>query len=225
MSDYYKHGMGDTINLVFEIFRNNVGLTGQTPAVAVKNQDTEEWLTDTLDGWQVAYNDFSLTEVDSSNLAGIYSQEITHIDSTAVTYQCYFKNDDLENGGFDFESHRFTGEVYVPASSSFTSGTIRGSIRDMKNKDGFYTFNSATDSLEALSEKMFNIGGLMFENSVEDDIVRDARGNITSSSIYIYDSVTNANLHDKSTGLVTKYTTTIIYDDSGKFTSLKTVEV
>ncbi len=222
---YSKHGMGDTINLVFEIFRNNTGLTGQTPTVAIKDQNTGEWLTDTLDSWQVAYNDITLAEADSSNLAGIYSREITHIDSTATTYQCYFKNDDLENGGFDFESHRFTGEVYVPASSTFTSGTIRGSLRDMKNKDGFYTFDSATDSLEAQSEKLFNVAGLNFENSVEEIDARDPRGNITSSSIYVYDTVGNATTHDKITGLVTKYTTTVTYDSEGKFTSLKTLTV
>jgi hypothetical protein len=53
--------------------------------------------------------------------------------------------------------------------------------------------------------KLVRILGLVMENLVEDDIVRDAGGNKTSSTIYIYDSAANATTHDKATGLVASY--------------------
>ena len=59
--------------------------------------------------------------------------------------------------------------------------------------------------LATLLADVARILGLVMENLVEDDIVRDANGNKTSSTIYIYDSAANATTHDKATGLVASY--------------------
>ena len=54
-------------------------------------------------------------------------------------------------------------------------------------------------------DNVARILGLVMENLVEDDIVRDANGNKTSSVLYIYDSAANATTHDKATGLIASY--------------------
>ena len=60
-------------------------------------------------------------------------------------------------------------------------------------------------SFGTLSADMSRVLGLVMENLVEDDIVRDSNGNKTVSTIYIYDSAANATTHDKATGLVASY--------------------
>ncbi len=56
-----------------------------------------------------------------------------------------------------------------------------------------------------LPADLARILGLVMENLVEDDIVRDGSNNKTSSTIYLYDSAVNATTHDKATGLVASY--------------------
>ena len=149
MQTYFKHGMGDALTLYFEIFRNNVGQTGESPTVAIQKKSSGEWLNDAKDAWQAGYNDIALSEASSADLPGIYNINISHIDDTAEVYDCYFKNTG-DNVGSDFESHQFTGAVYVPSSSAYASGTVLGHLDDIKNKDGNKTFDPTTDSLEAL---------------------------------------------------------------------------
>ena len=149
MQTYFKHGMGDSFTLYFEIFRNNVGQTGETPVVAIQKKSSLQWLNDAKDAWQAGYNDIGLSEASSADMPGVYTTDITHIDNTAETYNCYFKNSgDID--GADFESHQFTGAVYVPSDSAYGSGTIMGNLDEIKNKDGNKTFDPTTDSLEAL---------------------------------------------------------------------------
>ena len=62
-----------------------------------------------------------------------------------------------------------------------------------------------------IDEQLSVIAGLVLENHVEGDVVRDSNGNKLSSSIYLYDSAANAATHDKSTGLVRKYNMTASY--------------
>ena len=93
-----------------------------------------------------------MTETSSGDLPGIYSLDISHIDDTAEVYNCYFKNTG-DNAGSDFESHQFTGAVYVPPSSGFGTGTVMGNLDEIKNKDGNRTYDQATDSLESLSDE------------------------------------------------------------------------
>ena len=151
MQTYFKHGMGDAITLYFEIFRNNVGQIGESPIVAVQKRSTSEWLDDTKTVWASGYNEISMTEPSSGSLLGVYSLDIAHIDNTTETYNCYFKNTG-SNAGNDFEAHLFTGAVYVPPSSAYSSGTVLGNLDIIKNKDGNRTFDQLTDSLEAISD-------------------------------------------------------------------------
>ena len=60
-------------------------------------------------------------------------------------------------------------------------------------------------SFGTLDANVARILGLVMENLVEDDIVRDTNGNKTSSTLYIYDSAVNATTHDKATGLIASY--------------------
>ena len=153
MLTYHKHGMGESITLYFFIAEDGTGISGESPVVAVQKESTGEWLNDSLTAWVSGgdYNDVALTEASSGNMPGVYSLEISHIDLTAETYNCFFKNTG-SNAGQDFESHQFTGAVYVPPSSSYSSGTVLGNLDIMKNKDGNRTFVQTTDSLEAISD-------------------------------------------------------------------------
>ena len=159
MQTYAKHGMGDTITLYFEIFRNNIGQTGESPVVAIQKRSTSGWLDDTKTVWASGYNTISMTEPSSGSLPGVYSLDVTHIDSTAETYNCYFINSGL-NAINDFESHMFTGAVYVPSTSSYSSGTVLGNLDVIKNKDGARTFDQITDSLEAISDNGLSVTNL-----------------------------------------------------------------
>ena len=65
--------------------------------------------------------------------------------------------------------------------------------------------------------------GLSMDNQVEDDFVRDINGNLIGSTTYCYDSSAHATTHDKTTGLVFKFTVTGIYSANKliKVTSLR----
>jgi len=162
MQTYFKHGMGDTVTIYFEIFKDNVGQTGESPVIAVQKASTSEWLNATLDGWQAGYNTITMSEVDATNLPGIYTVDITHIDVTAETYNIYQTNGGTNAPGNDFESHSFTGAVYVPSSSNYAEGTILGHLDQIKNKDGNRTFDQAKHSLETVGDlsKEASVSGL-----------------------------------------------------------------
>lgn len=151
MLTYHKHGMGETITLYFFIAQNGTGISGESPVVSLRKNSSGEWLDNAKTAWQPGYNDIVMAEVDATNLAGVYSLDITHIDSTAEGYEVYFKNTGTYTGS-DFEVHEFTGAVYVPASSSYAAGTIRGALDIMRNKDVGRNFDQATDSLEAIRD-------------------------------------------------------------------------
>jgi hypothetical protein len=146
-----KHGMGDTVSLRFFITDNGLGVTGETPTVSIKKRSTGEWMDDTKIAWLAGYNDIAMAEIDATNQAGAYGIDITHIDSTSEEYEIYFQNTGTYVGS-DFEVHEFTGEVYVPASSSYATGTIRGLLDTMRNKDISRAFDQTTDSLEAIRD-------------------------------------------------------------------------
>lgn len=153
MQTYFKHGMGDTITLYFEIFKNNVGQTGESPVIAVQKKSSGEWLNNTLDNWQAGYNDIDMNEVDATNLPGIYTIDISHIDATAEAYSTYFKNAGANAPGNDFEAHHFSGAVYVPSSSNYSAGTVLGNLDAMQNKDGARTYDKAKHSLEIIGDQ------------------------------------------------------------------------
>jgi hypothetical protein len=82
----------------------------------------------------------------------------------------------------------------------------------------------ASDSDTAKEATLDKLLGLCLENHVEDDVVRDAQGNKTSSILYLYDSAANAITHDKVTGVTEKYNVTATYV-VGKMDLFKVVKV
>lgn len=150
MQTYHKHGMGETITLFFPITSNGAGVPGQSPVAAVRKKNGQ-WLNDAKTAWQAGYNDIAMAELDGTNLPGVYTLDITHIDLTSEEYQVFFKNTGTYPG-IDFESHIFTGAVYVPPTSSYSTGTIGGLLNIAMNKDGNNTYSQATDSLEARAD-------------------------------------------------------------------------
>lgn len=83
---------------------------------------------------------------------------------------------------------------------------------------------STAAAVTAMAADVVRILGLVMENLVEDDIVRDTNGNKTSSTIYIYNSAANATTHDKATGLVASYDIAADYTNNlmDLFKSIKT---
>ena len=160
MQTYFKQGMGAAITLYMELFKNNVGQTGESPVAAIQKKSTSQWLNNTKDGWLSSYNTLAMAEADSVNLPGIYSLDITHIDSSSETYNVYYTNGGTVIPGSDFESYLFTGAVYVPSSSAYSSGTVLGNLDIIQNKDGARTFDQSTDSLEAISDTGLSVTNL-----------------------------------------------------------------
>ncbi len=80
------------------------------------------------------------------------------------------------------------------------------------------------DALTSINNSLQRILGLAFSNFVEDDIVRNGAQFKTSSILYLYDTKANADTHDKATGLIGKYNTTITYDGSNRVDTFKITE-
>lgn len=70
-------------------------------------------------------------------------------------------------------------------------------------------FKADVSGIEAVTERLL---GLVMENHVEDDIVRNDDDYKTSSKIYLYNSRANALSHDKTTGLTASYSVAVTYD-------------
>jgi len=73
-----------------------------------------------------------------------------------------------------------------------------------------------TKEIEIIDQSEFKsdvsaLAGLLHENVVSEDTF-DTSGNHTGFILYCYDSKTNADLHDKSTGLLYTYTAIVGYD-------------
>ena len=134
---------------------------------------------------------------------------------------------ELDESRTVWDDDRYITAIYnrVGGSEAPSSDTIIGA-GELAIKDDLEVFldipiptvaeiwSNATRTLTSfgtLSADMARVLGLVMENLVEDDIIRDSNGNKTSSTIYIYDSAANATTHDKATGLVESYNTAASY--------------
>lgn len=86
-----------------------------------------------------------------------------------------------------------------------STGSIGASDKDVTIVSQRIWELSTAAAVAAMAADVARILGLVMENLVEDDIIRNANGNKTASTIYIYDSAANATTHDKVTGLVSSY--------------------
>ena len=98
-----------------------------------------------------------------------------------------------------------------------TAQDILADLNDLNDVSltGIWTYVTRTlTSFGTLDANVVRILGLVMENLVEDDIVRDTNGNKTSSTLYIYDSAANATTHDKATGLIESYDVAASYTNN-----------
>jgi len=115
------------------------------------------------------------------------------------------------------------GVIYLTGNGTLVDNSAGATVVNLMASGGALT--AGQDSkLTELHGAMARQLGLMMENHVEDDIVRNAAGQKTSSKFYLYDSKANALVHDKATGLLPDtYSTSIAYDSGGKVTLFKVV--
>lgn len=118
----YKHEIGDAVNLAFEIAVNGAGVTGQTPVVAVQRISDSQWLNDAKTAWQAGYNDIVLTELDATNLPGVYGTDVTQFGGAEEKWRVYYKNTGTY-AGIDVEAHEFVTAVWTEATRTLTAGT------------------------------------------------------------------------------------------------------
>lgn len=85
-------------------------------------------------------------------------------------------------------------DIWANATRTLTAGTKDTEIDAIKAK----TDNHPAD----LDAEITLLKGLMGVNCVLDDFVYNTDGKATVGNLYIYNSVANANIHDKSTGLL-----------------------
>lgn len=76
----------------------------------------------------------------------------------------------------------------------------------------------------AKETSVIRVLGLVLDNHVEDDIVRDGNGLKTSAIIYCYDSAANAAVHDKVTGIVGKYAVAVTYS-AGRMSTITSTRI
>jgi hypothetical protein len=86
-----------------------------------------------------------------------------------------------------------------------------GGAQSPIDDDMIATGNIEAASFSSLQTDTSRILGLVLNNHVEDDIVRDNNGLKVSSIIYCYDTSVNAVIHDKATGIIGKYAVTVTY--------------
>ena len=96
------------------------------------------------------------------------------------------------------------GVIYTRPANFQSLGIESGGELTKVNLCDANTDMRGTDAA-ALAVDLLRILGLVLENHVEDDIVRDTNNNKLSSILYLYDSSANAALHDKATGLTASY--------------------
>lgn len=76
---------------------------------------------------------------------------------------------------------------------------------------------------DVLDDELTLVKGLLGVNCVLDDFTYDGNGKATAGNLYVYNSVANANNHDKSTGLLKKVVGTAVIS-SGNTTKLTRTE-
>lgn len=120
---------------------------------------------------------------------------------------------------------RYTVTAYRQAggSPSPVADTIIGS-GDMHIISDLEVVADVSVSTRASAVDITRLLGLTLDNAVEDDVVRDANGNKTSSILYHYNSAANATTHDQVTGVVGKYNVTASYA-ANKMALFKVVRV
>jgi len=89
--------------------------------------------------------------------------------------------------------------------------TIDGNVVQIRAKTDLIPANFST-VLDNITEMLSRVLGLVHDNIVVDDYEYDVADNHTDCVAYIYDSKTNAELHDKITGLLYKYTLSVGID-------------
>ena len=165
-----------------------------------------------------------------------------HIDGTTSCYEIKITgHSDLHLGsGYGINVLNTSGGGMIRVGSDINiENKSSGDINDPNNKivwegrvsntnviDNYLLgaqLNDYTTISGSIGEAFSKILGLALQNYVEDDIVRDGNGNKKSSTLYIYDTPTNATTHNKVDGLLFSYDVTASYV-SQALTLFKSIE-
>lgn len=208
--------------------------TGLSPTCVMKRNGDGRFWTGAI--WQDSPVDLAMAEWDPSNFPGWYRvqkptvSEWTQVTVTANagteedvaylwaqdTFEVDPKVDNLDaaitsrapsSTALDKTTWTDGKAAYLDASVNARALEAGGNLAAVKAK---------TDNLPAAPANeatLLRALGLALENFVEDGIVRDGNGNKMGSAVYLYDSATHAGVHDKTTGLVAKYTLAAEYED------------
>jgi hypothetical protein len=234
----YSHS--NTITSFFGFFRKNAAFGASVARVelwmpgAVVPTDTVT-LTNDTEVWQaVALSAFNSDVVDS--LA------IVKVIAISATAGAYLYADDFYNAGdmvttydkvtgLDVWYHGKPVQIISPQVISvadvwsFATTTLTAPNTTGKALVDILGLGAKQSTLNDLSASMLRALGLLMENHVEDDIVRNAAGLKTASTFYLYDSKAHAELHDKSTGLLPDtYSVSITYDGNSRMSLFKVVK-
>jgi len=168
-------------------------------AVVIVRRESDNYLLDATDGTFKAtpsnkYN--ALTE--NATIPGRYE-----LSENSVTWN---------DGKYTSIIYKYANPSYIPIGS--------GALFIKNDTEVILDDNISSTAKEATLLRGL---GLMMENHVEDDIVRNGANLKTSSKFYLYDSKTNANTHDKATGLIGTYSVAVTYDGSNNVTLFKVV--
>ena len=86
-----------------------------------------------------------------------------------------------------------------------------------------YLVGSLDPKIDTIDANVDKVLGLVHENLVVENTF-DSTNKHTGYTAYMYDSKTNTDLHDKSTGLLNTYTMTVTYDVDNNPTEVSVVK-
>lgn len=137
----------------------------------------------------------------------------TLLDAIDTSSELQSRFDEIKGSGWTDETLKAIKEVIGSGGGGLTLEEIEAS-----------TVLAKEATVNTIAANLLRGIGLMMENHVEDDIVRNAQGLKTSSKFYLYDSSAHATTHDKVTGVIAAYTVSVSYDGSGRVTLFKVVK-
>lgn len=135
-----------------------------------------------------------MTEIDATNDAGKYKYDFNTTGFNDNTYE--MRTESAGAANFPQFGELKVGDYVDNLDVTISSRGSQSDVTAIKTK----TDNHPAD----LAAELTIVKGLLGVNCVLDDFTYDGNGKATAGNLYVYNSVANANNHDKSTGLLKK---------------------